>query len=423
MADAGKRQRVATPIPLAEFAFDLKAHAMVHSTKRLGLVEIRPEAQPLKLDTQRLVLALDTSGSMTGRRLRNVHDAVHAMLRLMTEPDVPPSEVALVAFNDKARVVLAPSSPAAALANWANIKEGLYADGATNIAVALNHAMSLSKGATTVLLLTDGEDPFLVDALRQGEPILATPLKSGVTVHFVGICADADAVLLDGLAKRCGGTFVRDDDMKGLMGSMLGLVMEQIPHRARVTLLASTGEVVMQKDHLHLRVGTPMRVPFELTGPEESLTIRLELMALDTEDETLEREVVVNVTKLDAEDRWDIITAHAREWCGVAADAVAKHVANGRLEEAKTVAREALERIQPEWLGDREAPEVLVKIAEEMATQLAEMESAAADYARMRELSARAASNASTARNGGVSLRADTESLTQASMRSRSLAY
>lgn len=112
-----------------------------------------------------------------------------------------------------------------------------------------------------VLLLTDGDDTsfrqVLVDyrqqcasttevssSCREHSVLSQLGTHSGLSLHFVGICSDADTLLLDGLAELAHGTFVslRDGtDMRGLMGSLLGLAMDQMHEAALLSLYADAG--------------------------------------------------------------------------------------------------------------------------------------------------------------------------------------
>ena len=264
-----------------------------------------------------LVLMLDRSGSMAGTRTSNMLRGVRALLKLLAA-HVPDARVALVGFHAAARVVFGAGSPADALGAWAEIELALYPAGGTDLAAALREGLRVALGsegrAATLLLLTDGQDPSLGAALLSSprgeeeldfEPALRV---SGIALHLVGICSDADAAVLETLGARTGGTFtcIDDTDIQGLMGSLLGLVLDQLPQAARLTITAASGAsgasggaaekeivVLLPERAVILRSGATVRVPFELIGAfgvegadVVTIDMRLRLVRVGTVDET-----------------------------------------------------------------------------------------------------------------------------------------
>jgi hypothetical protein len=337
---------------------------------------------------------------------------------------VPDAEVAILAFNDETHSVFGPG-PLPTDEDWERIDGHLNAGGCTDIARALHAALDLeapSGTSTTLLLLTDGEDHVLAHGLQCDkhhtlvERLAA--LASGVAMHLVGICAEADAVLLNTLAEHGRGTFVciRDEDIKGLMGSLLGLVLEQLPHTARIFV----GERLVRS--VFLRVGVPTRVPFEVLPieQEEILRVRMDLLALGDCEARVEHAVHLSVRPIVAKD-WEVRLAHANEWAGEAAAIVARALAASALDVASATMDAVLERVRR--LAEEAPPAAFTDLVASLEVQRTEIAAAAHDHAQLRELSARSASHASTVRNSGRSLGVDGESATQASMRSQSMAY
>jgi hypothetical protein len=410
-------KRARTGSRLADFPFQLSVRPVELG---LGLLEIsHAEGATAPTVPMRFVFALDVSGSMHGPRIANLRAGMRAMLQLL-RAHVPDAEVAILTFNDEVHEVFGPG-PVDDDGVWAQIEGHLKAGGCTDMARALNAALDWEApagAATTLLLLTDGEDHTLARGLQyQARHPLAERLAkaSGVSMHMVGICAEADAVLLNSLAELGRGTFVciRDADIQGLMGSLLGLVLEQLPHTARVFV----GERLVRS--VFLRVGAPTRVPFTLAPDETAqLAVRMELMALG--EPRVEHTVRLEAPCLVALD-WEVRLAHAREWIGEASAVVARALATDDLDEASAAIDAVLERVRR--LRQEDAPAAFNDLIASLETQRADITAAANDHAQMRELSARSASHASTVRNSGRSLGVDGESATQASMRSQSMAY
>ena len=375
------------------------------SVGALGLAEVSLVGA-LPHASKRLVLVLDKSGSMEGQRQANALAGLRALLQLSVATATVQT-VVVMAFDDHATTAFGPGTPAEALAAWStHIVPALGACGGTDIADALESALEAADGPATILLLTDGEDSLLARSWESSAVVRRLrALPSGVALHLVGICAEADAVLLGKLAAAANGTFVciRDADIQGLMGSLLGLVMEQLPWACRLD-----GKAVV------VRAGTPTLVPFSSTNIE--LCAYAPGLTPGQDAPTLTFAVSGEAGVSDE----DVVMAHVRAWRGTAASAIAEHLQRGRTASARAALRAVADRLQPlaaDYAGVRQ---VLVELAEEELTA----EAAEENDVLMRELSARAASEASTARNSGVSIGGGSEeSAGQRSMRSLSMAY
>ena len=292
---------------------------MTNMARRLAMIEVRHAAgatKPRDVATD-YVLVLDRSGSMQGVRRNHLLAGLRTLLQLVAVTETGDGgdsggggggDVTLVAFNQKAEVIYGPGSAAGALANWgeeggggegvgSSITDALHATGGTSMEEALTVALRVAEAklqrgrAVVMLLLTDGEDDGFAQSVRRfraAQPgavgggggaaaVLLEQLgkRSGLAMHFVGICAEADSALLGGLAQLAEGTFVSiaDDTIKGLMGSLLGLVMETLPHAARLTVRsvsetwAEGTSVLVQSRPVLLRMGASApttRVPFRL---------------------------------------------------------------------------------------------------------------------------------------------------------------
>ena len=397
-----------------------------------------------------LVLMLDRSGSMAGTRTSNMLRGVRALLKLLAA-HVPDARVALVGFHAAARVVFGAGSPADALGAWAEIELALYPAGGTDLAAALREGLRVALGsegrAATLLLLTDGQDPSLGAALLSSprgeeeldfEPALRV---SGIALHLVGICSDADAAVLETLGARTGGTFtcIDDTDIQGLMGSLLGLVLDQLPQAARLTITASGASggaaekeivVLLPERAVILRSGATVRVPFELIGAEGAfddvirIDMRLRLVRVGTVDET-ERtfETRVALAASAAAGGGAVVAAHAQAWYAAAARAVAGLLIAGEFGAARDEVRQVQARLGAIAIAEGEGLDGIRAELEALAERITEA-AARDEHTLVRELSARVASRASTVRNGGVSLGGGVdESPSQSEMRALSLAF
>jgi hypothetical protein len=333
-----------------------------------------------------LALVLDKSGSMAGPRRANLVAGLRALLQLMADDE----ELTLIVFDDRAHTLFSGTAQAA---RAAGLETRIVTGGGTRITAALEQI----PPDAVALLLTDGEDAELAARVR-GPDTLLDRVPAG-TLHLVGICAEADSITLDRLAKRVHGTYVciRDADIQGLMGSLLGLVREQVPHKA-VLRFAEPRPIT-------LRYGRTLLVPLA-EGDDQD--VQLELPSID---------VRLSARPVADDDCWDVALAHARQWRGEAYEAIAGLMSDPNAEEDAPMAvlRALAARIETRWPDE---PRMRPLLAEIEADQ-----QAMGDAARARELSGRLASQASTARNSGVSLSMDDESPMQAAMRTASLAF
>ena len=439
----------------------LKAPAMTaRAHGALALAEVAVPELP-RPTAPFLVLMLDRSGSMAGTRTSNMLRGVRALLKLLAA-HVPDARVALVGFHAAARVVFGAGSPADALGAWAEIELALYPAGGTDLAAALREGLRVALGsegrAATLLLLTDGQDPSLGAALLSSprgeeeldfEPALRV---SGIALHLVGICSDADAAVLETLGARTGGTFtcIDDTDIQGLMGSLLGLVLDQLPQAARLTITAASGAsgasggaaekeivVLLPERAVILRSGATVRVPFELIGAfgvegadVVTIDMRLRLVRVGTVDETertFETRVALAASAAAGGGAGGgaVVAAHAQAWYAAAARAVAGLLIAGEFGAARDEVRQVQARLGAIAIAIAEG-EGLDGIRAELEALAERITEAAArdEHTLVRELSARVASRASTVRNGGVSLGGGVdESPSQSEMRALSLAF
>lgn len=164
-----------------------------------GYFEVRPgqmaatTRMPLNFS-----LVLDKSGSMSGRRIEQLRDAVLLMLNQLSPSDT----VSIVTFNGKTDV-LVPATLAHNKAALERAVKRLSSGGTTNMAPAmkagLNEIMKNagSDKASRLIILTDGEtekqDDCFAEATRAGQ--------MGIPIVALGLGADWNENLLEGIAQ------------------------------------------------------------------------------------------------------------------------------------------------------------------------------------------------------------------------------
>jgi VWFA-related protein len=157
----------------------------------------------------RVVMALDTSDSVKGRRLQRLIDASAALNDRLREGD----EVSVITFSHHVRMIvpMAPSGPHVRTA-----LTGLTATGPTALFDALHLAFASEanqKIRSLILLFSDGRD---TSSWMPVEPLMETARRASSVLHVVRFSPDK---LLDKLAEAAGGrTFSSgsDDDMQEL---------------------------------------------------------------------------------------------------------------------------------------------------------------------------------------------------------------
>lgn len=164
------------------------------------------------------VLALDTSQIM---RLRDPERLAHAAVRLLAGLQRPGDQLAIVGFDEDARVLLPPtwSSPALDGEVLAVLSAAAYRGRGSRVSVGLGAAARVVldgdpslRERRVILLTVGGEDPLdgdldgaVVERRRMLE--LVPELLSGrdTILHTVAFTRGADRALLEGLALRTGG--------------------------------------------------------------------------------------------------------------------------------------------------------------------------------------------------------------------------
>lgn len=136
----------------------------------------------------RLLLALDTSGSVAGERLGALVDAAQTLVRALR----PDDQVGLLTFDQAVRLAMAPTR---AHAEVIGALDRLEASGATAWRDALFAGLQLLSDAgdarPVVLLFTDGND---TTSWISPTAIVEVVRRSGVVLHAVGLATPRRAI-------------------------------------------------------------------------------------------------------------------------------------------------------------------------------------------------------------------------------------
>ncbi|MEX1118639.1 MAG: VWA domain-containing protein [Terrimicrobiaceae bacterium] len=175
------------------------------------LLPVRSEFQKQVEDPSlAIVPVIDSSGSMIGEKISMAASAAQAAINILTPLDY----AGVIAFSGRARWVVELQS-ASNKATIASYLATLEAGGGTNIAAGLDLASeSLRKSPAKIrhiILLSDG-----VSIPGPYAEIAARLVADKITLSTVGVGSDADAVLLDQLARWGNGRYYHTDSPENI---------------------------------------------------------------------------------------------------------------------------------------------------------------------------------------------------------------
>lgn len=179
---------------------------LAHGTQRV-FAELRVTADDTGVTARAplaMVIALDTSGSMSGDKLVEARRSVARLLDRMEDDD----QVALVRYDTRAQLLQPMARVGDVRRRLSRVVGRLEADGGTNIPDALAVAMREMESADAgrvrrVVLVSDGLDSHR----DQSEGLARRGTDAGVTVSSLGIGLDFDESYMVSLARAGHGNF------------------------------------------------------------------------------------------------------------------------------------------------------------------------------------------------------------------------
>lgn len=150
-------------------------------------------------------LVLDTSGSMSGEKIKRLKDAVKFVVDMLSSDDY----ISVVTFASSPRTLVSSQQVRSAADKQALKRkvDGLDADGGTDIAPAMRSGLAeikkqmMSNRISRMVLLTDGDTQNESSCLKMADE----SGKLGVPVIALGIGTDWKEKLLQDIASRSGG--------------------------------------------------------------------------------------------------------------------------------------------------------------------------------------------------------------------------
>ncbi len=165
---------------------------------------VAPSVEVDEVIAKDVILVMDTSGSMEGKKMAQAQEAAHYVVDHLN----PEDRFNIVPFSTGVRLYeqgLVSADNSGSVGSFINSLEAI---GGTNISQALLEAANLvdPQRPTTIIFLTDGlategivETPLLLDTVKQAMP-------SNARIFVFGVGDDVDPNLLDTLAENHRGT-------------------------------------------------------------------------------------------------------------------------------------------------------------------------------------------------------------------------
>lgn len=219
-------------------------------------LRLRPKVKATATNVH-LVLAIDRSSSMTGKKLEDAITAARVVVHLLREGD----ELAVLAFDEHVRVLM-PARRMDDESKQAAHKDllALRVGHGTALFDAAKQSLALASGMAQghVILITDG---FPYSGITDVGDILAMTgdTAGAVTLTTVGVGSELDAALLCAMAGVAGGRFLHLDaggELLMALGGELATVQDAITGKLEFDVRAARGFAVATAPH-YATVGDP----------------------------------------------------------------------------------------------------------------------------------------------------------------------
>ncbi|HEX9916793.1 MAG TPA: VIT and VWA domain-containing protein [candidate division Zixibacteria bacterium] len=178
-------------------------HILTYGNFFLGLLSPQADISSQKVVGKNIVLILDSSGSMSGDKIRQAKDALVFCLNNLN----PQDKFNLIDFDDRIRSLRSSLVPATAQ----NIKEGIdfislcSADGGTNINDALLEGLNQIKNSSSlsmIVFLTDGLPTVGQTDIKTILQNISQENRTSTRLFVFGLGYDVNTNFLDNLAEQ-----------------------------------------------------------------------------------------------------------------------------------------------------------------------------------------------------------------------------
>ena len=431
-------------------SFDVRIHTLVPQPPTVGCVRIitttsaPPPPVQIKDNTISLVVIADASGSMeSGNRIDNLRAGIMRLGELSGQFASMNVELTVIRFSDEASIVWGPA-PVPTEERLRQLCADIKPQGGTNMCKAVELALGVAeerslvagKKSVHIVFFTDGADTSSLSTklqllLENAEDAVAastttttttflSKLKSlkHLTLHCVGICSDADAQLLDKLARTaCRGTFqcIKENNIAKLIGCMWALMMEMIDDNVRLIVEAigddGIARAMVSRDVILRVCETSLVVGFKVPRHTSMLRARVVIMAGDDDHRHRCLETRIDLPRI-AVPAFDIVCAQeaVNQLQGELSEKIVALLRAGNPADAVLevgITRQAIQALK-EASGGGEDTDFFTAIVDEAMLELdtseADLLKALGDFDEARDAELRAMSRCATVRNSGVSI-------------------
>lgn len=197
---------------LVAFGVDLSQPQIVFGEPSVEAIFAVQELWQAARKDVNLVMLLDVSGSMAGRKIENVRQAAVQFVEQMGDDDY----LSVIAFATQPFAVVKHERVGEAREAIIAAIEQLEAEGDTSLYDAIGDGARLLEDTATaettsaLVVLSDGLDTF--SYRYDEESAVAALLPTGATVFTIAYGSDADEVLLENIALRANGNYFRGDE-------------------------------------------------------------------------------------------------------------------------------------------------------------------------------------------------------------------
>jgi Ca-activated chloride channel family protein len=197
---------------LATFAVDLSQPEIVFGEPSVDSIFAVQELWQAARKDVNLVMLLDVSGSMAGRKMENVRQAAAQFVEQMGDDDY----LSVIAFASQPFAVVKYQRVGEARAEIVAAIEQLQAEGDTSLYDAIGDGALLLQDTASpettnaMVVLTDGLDT--ISYRYDQESAVGALAPTGATVFAIAYGSDADEVLLEEIALRANGNYFRGDE-------------------------------------------------------------------------------------------------------------------------------------------------------------------------------------------------------------------
>jgi len=210
------------------------------------MVSLEAEDKSFQRTPVNVVLVLDVSGSMSGRKLSLLKTTAGKIVQNLTNKD----EVAIVTYASDVQVDISNQKIDGKESILSTI-HSLQTRGMTNMSGGLLEGFSQVNakfnGVQRVMLLTDGLANVGIQADNyEGFLNLVKNRDSKCTLSTFAFGGDADVELLQGMAKNGGGNFyyIRNEDIDDVFARELGGIASCLAQNIEISVSPSQGKVV-----------------------------------------------------------------------------------------------------------------------------------------------------------------------------------